>query len=154
MFKQSFDIIMLAMGYDSKSSAVKMAIWLSIIGEEAVDLSEDERQDIDKGQTDSVVQDRIVLDIRDNCLQEHLLREQDLNLSKTVEQCRVAEFGKQHADVEQTFCTNQVEEVRLTDGEPGTYSPNTLEPEEFLVNMLEDAKATCVVESGKPGRKE
>ncbi|KAJ8896159.1 hypothetical protein PR048_001502 [Dryococelus australis] len=123
-------------------------MWLNIIGEEAVelyntfDLSEAERQDLDK--------DRIVLGIRDNCLQEHLLRKQDLSLSKTVEQCRVADFGKQHAGVEQTFCTNQVEEVRLTDGEPG----NTLEPEDLLVNTLEVAEATSGVESGKPGRKE
>ncbi|KAJ8896660.1 hypothetical protein PR048_002004 [Dryococelus australis] len=133
-FKQSFDIIVLAMGYDSELSAVKMAIWLNIIGEKAVelystfDLSEAERQDFDKvkeaiedycnplkktlcdykGQTDSVVQDGIVLRIRDNCLQEHLLREQDLSLSKTVEQCRVAEFGKQHADVEQSMVVNPV----------------------------------------------
>ncbi|KAJ8896216.1 hypothetical protein PR048_001559 [Dryococelus australis] len=99
--KQSFDIIMLAMGYDSKSSTVKVTMWLNIISEEAVvlyktfDMSEAERQDFDrvkkafndyhklqktpycefKGQTDSVVQDGIVLGIRDKCLQEHLLQE-------------------------------------------------------------------------------
>ncbi|XP_063242528.1 uncharacterized protein K02A2.6-like [Bacillus rossius redtenbacheri] len=163
-FKQSFDIFMLATGYESKPSAVKAAMWLNLIGDEAVelfntfDLPAEDRRDFEKvlrafehycnpvknivverykfncrsqeegepfdsfvrdlkklvqscdfkNQTDSVVRDRIVLGIRDKGLQERLLREPDLSLSRAMEQCRVAELGKQRADAIQTKAVNPV----------------------------------------------
>lgn len=48
-----------------------------------------------EGQEDSLIRDRIVLGLRDNNLQERLLREPDLSLQKAVEFVRAAEISKQ-----------------------------------------------------------
>lgn len=47
--------------------------------------------------TDRMIQDRIVLGIRDKILQERLLRIEDLNLQKAIDYCRAAEVSKAQA---------------------------------------------------------
>lgn len=72
-------------------------------------------------QADSVVRDRIVLGIADTGLQERLLREGNLSLTKAAEICRAAELSKRQAETVQ----NRSVDVLKKQGASTVFSKNS-----------------------------
>ncbi|GLV48422.1 hypothetical protein CBL_20979 [Carabus blaptoides fortunei] len=125
-FKQKFDIFLEANEYTSKTDAIKIAMLLNCIGDEALALyntfkinenegakyDSQESETFDHYQTelkklshtcefgekqDSLIRDKIIIGIKDKTLQERLLREENLMLSKVIDVCRVFELSKNEA---------------------------------------------------------
>ncbi|XP_030749218.1 uncharacterized protein LOC115877199 [Sitophilus oryzae] len=152
-FKQQFDIYMKATGLENKADDRKIAIFMNIAGEEALDvfntfkLSNQDKSDYTKvleefekycaprkniinesfkffsrvqrpdedfdhfltelcvqaklcefqDQEERLIRDRIVIGTNDPLLQERMLREKNLTLTKAIAYCRASEAGKSHA---------------------------------------------------------
>ncbi|KAF2901730.1 hypothetical protein ILUMI_04458 [Ignelater luminosus] len=105
-------IYLKATGKDKQDDETKIAIFFTVSGEdvfETFDLTVEPEESFDhflmevkkqaklcefSDQEDRIIRDRLVIGTNDTALQERLLRESDLTLTKAVNQCRGAEAGK------------------------------------------------------------
>lgn len=63
-------------------------------------------------QTNSLIRDRIIIGVKDNVLQERLLREGDLTLKKTIDLCQAYEASKNEAKTLQHSSSDSVNYVK------------------------------------------
>ncbi|KAJ8881789.1 hypothetical protein PR048_018275 [Dryococelus australis] len=108
LFKQQFEIFVTASGKELSSEARKIAMFLNCIGENALEVYNyfnipDEHlmlsnvyavfEEYVKPQ-ESLLQDRIIVAVNDEAIQQRLLRDPELTLRKAMDICRAAEISK------------------------------------------------------------